>query len=494
MSATELSYSQLILRAENFLKEINKLAFSHHMNGMNFSDIEAMYHGYSDLFSEITVEFLRRSRENSPANNGLMKFAEFIICEKINYSNLRTLNKIDSARKLKQFQIDGVIYSFNELNRFIVWGSEEQRRSLQNIQKEFCSSTLNNIFISKLAKERDIIKSLGYNGQTDLFELLTGINLNEAASAAKTLIDSTNTEYFYLLDITLKKNIDKSYSECSKNDLYKALYISLNDDFFNEGEQTDYIERFLSQAGLSIKNNPFIRIRIESGYAGRAFCSVLDIPGNIQLVIPESNGFTVLRDLLHEAGHAMHYSNISRDILFEFKWLGDSSVSEGFASLFENLLYNEAWLSFTFGRNNSSKNELISRLKFYKLSGLRHLAFKVLYELDLHSSPDISNMERRFAEIYKTVMGVEIEPYLFLAEIEPFCFSARYFRAQMLAENLREKLETTYGSEWFVNRESFDFLKMLWSTGQKLDAGEISAKYCGKNLADANLIKQFKTI
>jgi hypothetical protein len=47
----------------------------------------------------------------------------------------------------------------------------------------------------------------------------------------------------------------------------------------------------------------------------------------------------------HEAGHAEHFAHVSPDLPVEFKRLGDNSVTEGWAMLFEHLVDDPAWLS-----------------------------------------------------------------------------------------------------------------------------------------------------
>jgi hypothetical protein len=49
--------------------------------------------------------------------------------------------------------------------------------------------------------------------------------------------------------------------------------------------------------------------------------------------------------LLHELGHALHFANMRRALPFEFRWLGDNSVTEGYAMLFDHRLKDRGWLS-----------------------------------------------------------------------------------------------------------------------------------------------------
>ena len=84
-----------------------------------------------------------------------------------------------------------------------------------------------------------------------------------------------------------------------------------------------------------------------------------------------------------------------------------------------------------------------------------------------------------------------VNEYEFLSETEPFLFSARYFRAQLLAANLRCILETSFGSEWFEDKEAFESLSEIWKSGQQLSAEETSVSYSGREILDADITNEF---
>ena len=50
--------------------------------------------------------------------------------------------------------------------------------------------------------------------------------------------------------------------------------------------------------------------------------------------------------LLHELGHALHFANMSRALPFEFRWLGDNSVTEGYAMLFDHRLKDRGFVIY----------------------------------------------------------------------------------------------------------------------------------------------------
>ena len=63
----------------------------------------------------------------------------------------------------------------------------------------------------------------------------------------------------------------------------------------------------------------------------RAFCSPIEVPGKVMLVIQPIGGHDDWRALFHEAGHTEHYANTSPDLPMEARRLGDMAVTEGWA-------------------------------------------------------------------------------------------------------------------------------------------------------------------
>src|SRR5439155_13741233 len=76
----------------------------------------------------------------------------------------------------------------------------------------------------------------------------------------------------------------------------------------------------------------------------RAFCSTIQVPDDVRLVIKPSGGVLDYEALLHEAGHAEHYGNIDRTLSFPYRCLGDAAVTESYAFLLEYLMHEPRWL------------------------------------------------------------------------------------------------------------------------------------------------------
>ena len=76
----------------------------------------------------------------------------------------------------------------------------------------------------------------------------------------------------------------------------------------------------------------------------RAFCAPVQVPDEVYLVIAPVGGRDDYAALFHEAGHTEHYAHVDAALPVEYRYLGDNSVTEGFAFLFEHLTSDPEWL------------------------------------------------------------------------------------------------------------------------------------------------------
>src|SRR5439155_15872223 len=103
--------------------------------------------------------------------------------------------------------------------------------------------------------------------------------------------------------------------------------------------------------GIDVESQPGVRLDTESRpkKSPRAFCAPVRVPGEVYLVIARIGGRDDYAALFHEAGHTEHYAHMEATLPAEDRYLGDNSVTEGFAFLFEHLTDDSAWLERNMG-------------------------------------------------------------------------------------------------------------------------------------------------
>src|SRR5439155_17225800 len=114
----------------------------------------------------------------------------------------------------------------------------------------------------------------------------------------------------------------------------------------------------------------------------RAFCSHPRAPDEVYLVVAPVGGRDDFAALYHEGGHTEHYAGVDPSLPFEFRQLGDNSVTESFAFLLEHLVEDPEWLESRLGVGNAAP--AIAHSRTVRLYFLRRYAATLAYELELH--------------------------------------------------------------------------------------------------------------
>ena len=250
------------------------------------------------------------------------------------------------------------------------------------------------------------------------------------------------------------------------------------------------LEATLGELGIDLRSQGNVHLDLESrpGKSPRAFCSPIEVPGKVMLVIQPIGGHDDWRALFHEAGHTEHYANTSGDLPMEAKRLGDMAVTEGWAALFERLVDEPAWLNRRLDVPDIPKityDGAVSTLYF-----LRRYSAKLLYEIEFFQADDPESMRPRYAELLTDALKLPANAESFLDDIDGSFYVTGYLRSWAFEAQLRDFLRSEFGNEWFARREAGDLLRELWSLGQGPTAEELLRDVTGARLEMASIAER----
>ncbi len=231
------------------------------------------------------------------------------------------------------------------------------------------------------------------------------------------------------------------------------------------------------------------------GKRARAFCAPVRVPDEVYLVLRPHGGVGDWRTFLHELGHALHFANASRDLAFEFRWLGDSSVTEGYAMLFDHLPRDPGWLRRYTDLTDAKRPEFLRAGALEELLYLRRYCGKLLYELELHgggvpwrSLPDL------YVNILSAATGVRYDAADAFVDVDERFYVARYLRAWQLQAVLTESLRERFDSDWWRNPAAGPWIVgNLYAEGQRELADELAARVAEATLDFAPLVRELET-
>jgi hypothetical protein len=280
----------------------------------------------------------------------------------------------------------------------------------------------------------------------------------------------------------LRAEIDMGFGDLARADLPAFFRAPSLDPLFPAERLLPAFEETVAGLGLDTGAPGEIILDAEPRpkKSPRAFCAPVRVPDEVYLVITRIGGREDYETLLHEAGHAEHYSHVDRTLPFEHRFLGDNSVTEGFAFLFQHLAEDPVWLERRLGIADPAP--VVEQARASKLVFLRRYCAKLSYELELQGEGGIDGLDETYARRLSDAVGVDWPRVTWLSDVDSFFYAAAYLRAWALETHLRAELRARFGEAWFDEPAAGELLRTLWSAGQREPADELLARLTGAEL------------
>ena len=200
----------------------------------------------------------------------------------------------------------------------------------------------------RFQRERDIIEELGlaanYNAT---FELLSGVSLAALARGVRAVPARHAGDVGRgAARVRAKRVLGMDADGATRADALALFRAREFDAYFPAARMETSIRRQVREMGI----DPLAGGRIildtgeREGKRSRAFCSPVRVPDEVYLVLRPHGGQTDWMTFLHELGHALHFAYMRPDLPFEYRWLGDNSITEGYAMLFDHRMQDAAGL------------------------------------------------------------------------------------------------------------------------------------------------------
>ena len=434
--------------------------FSEHQVRRLLEDTHDRQHKY--LTEWVTLEYLENLVKGltEQVTNAMRSATVEWDRQQVPYHNLRPMmsNEPDMARR----------HQLDELERGITASANAER-------------------VERLRRLHDKTKSLGFEGYATLCDQLRGLRLEELTQQMQNLLRATRDVFLQLLAEHLQ-GLGVPIEDAAACDTLALFRGRKFDVLFHEKSMIPALSRTLGGMGIDLARQSNLELDIEPRplKTPRAFCAPIRVPEEVKLVTKPIGGPDDYASLLHEAGHAEHFVHVDQALPFIFRRLGDNSVTEGYAFLFQYLLLNPHWLRRILGIEDSA--EYIRLVRFRKLWLLRRYGSKLLYEQQLHN--ELDGAEQQYVNILGDGLGVAIGPENYLADTDDAFYCAQYLRAWIFEVQLRHSLEDQFGVEWFATREAGECLISLWRRGQELRPEELVKDMGYDGLEPEHLIQE----
>lgn len=437
---------------------------------------------YAEFFDEKLMEKLRKEEERS-----LRYISIFLHRNYLAFKVSKRMDKISTKESKLEIEFEGKKISYRILPTLIANESNRTRRKAL-YEARIKSSYVLNRDIQRLWEEMHrISRKLGFKNYLEYCSYINVKDYNKLEQEAKEFLDRTKSLYFDLMEEKMKE-INVDFYESERHDLSFFFRAGQFDRLFPKEKMLDVFRAFLKDMGLSLEEykNIVLDIEFRERKVTRAFVAPVIVPDKIFLVINPKGGQDDYLSLFHEAGHAFHYANVSRELPVEFRYVGQYSVSETFAFLFEYMFLDEEFLK----KYSFYDQKFLEFQYLYKLYFLRRYCSKLLYEIRLNSEGVSPRMSYVYKKIMEDNMITKHERATFLSDIDPNMYTAEYLEAWFFEAQLRDYLENNFGKGWFNKKEAKEFLIKLWSRGFELTTEEMAKELGYKGVESKNALER----
>jgi hypothetical protein len=464
--------------ADRFIAALDEEFYLHYAGLKDRLELEPIYERHDELTGLEQARSLGAAVDGDRGVRELWHFA----CE--GYLGKLTREHAERQAAVEaelEVTVDGETIPFRMLRPTMANEPDRGRRErLDRVMWDATEEHLNPIYLESLEVVRAALPALGVSDYVELHERF-GFRLRELAGQCRAFLDSTEQLYEQSLDRATRELLGLGLAEAQRWDLQRMIRSPQWDVGFPADKMVPALTATLADLGIDLERQENVHLDIEQRpqKSPRAFCSAIEIPDKVMLVIQPIGGADDWRAFFHEAGHAEHYGNTSPDLAMEDKRLGDTAVTEGWAMLLQHLTDEPAWLSrrLDFPRPNEYASEGMMWLLFF----VRRYAAKLLYELEFFTG-DPAAMPQRYVELLGDATKFEPSPANYVADIDAGFYVYAYLRSWAFEAQLRDHLRERFGTDWFTSREAGSLLRDLWAQGQRPTADELLREVSGSEI------------
>ena len=346
----------------------------------------------------------------------------------------------------------------------------------------------------RFQREKDIVEALEIAGSyNDTFTALSGVNLPSLVDECKAFLRDTQSMWDDVFAEVVRRDLDIDPREATRADALALMRAPAFDPYFPSKPMEAEVRRQLSDMGAdaTAKGRIIFDTGEREGKSSRAFCSPVRVPQEVYLVLRPHGGQSDYRTFLHELGHALHFANTRADFPFEYRWLGDNSITESYAMLFDHMLHLPGWLARYTELGAPRIPTFLRAAGFEELQFLRRYAAKLIYEHELYggehswdSLPDV------YVETLSGATSFRYDRADAFVDVDPRYYAARYLRAWQLQAVIGESLVERFDEDWYRNPRAGPYIiETMFAEGQRELAHELAERVTARPLSFAPLVR-----
>lgn len=468
------NYVNTINEFYDFQNLLYKDIYEIHMGVKKKSNLIDIYKRYSKFVNEDFIKELI-NEENYYTSPGICNITKKAIIKEYFLFHVQIYkSKIAIQRAKEIINIQDKKLTLRKAQLLVLSESDRTlRKKLDVAIEQKFKNKINPIYNNMYEKVEEVSKRLGFRCYEEILYKFSDFDRNQHIEGMESILEETKYTYKKIMqEVLYKRGLDSEFLE--RHDLFNVWNTG---EFPFEISIPDFLGKcisFLRDLGLDDVINR-IDILINNNRLDRTSCFPLEVPNRIILFLNLKNRFDDYKMILHEIGHALHFSSISEDCEIEYRRWFDSSISEAYAFLFENLMVNSGFIGEIFGDSNKV-NDYLKLTQFNRIFFIRLYVAKSLWEHKYSNDNDLSEESKLnyWGELFYRATGFYYSGTSANAEREFFFGALSYLEGWLLEYQLENCLESKFGDKWYSNLEAGAFLKKLWKDGRFEKASDLS--------------------
>ena len=500
MNSASLSIDRLRREGERFMEELSREYYLAHSGQKASAELQPVYEKYAAILGSdaltMVLELFRGANVGSEEQRGLRLLADW-------------LTESQSARALAPLDEREISWEGSAIVRLTDGRQIEyqrvaielantadlgERHAIDDARAALVQRELAPIRRERFQREREITEDLGIaNGYNAGFEMLSGIDLAALRAECDAFLRETQSMWDDVLPEFLRSRLGMTRTDATRADALALFRAKEFDRFFPPTSMETSIRKQARDMGIDATAAGRIVFDTgdREGKRSRAFCAPVRIPHEVYLVMRPHGGQTDWNTFLHELGHALHFAYMRPDLTYEYRWLGDNSVTEGYAMLFDHLMQDAGWLKRYTELGPANLHTFLRAVGFEELHFLRRYTAKLGYEIELYGG-DVSwdSLPDLYTDRLTTATSFRYSPADAFVDVDPRFYAARYLRAWQLQALITETLVERFDADWWRNPRAGPWIcSALFGEGQRELATEQAQRVSGKTLSFAPLVR-----
>ena len=503
--ATSLTLDRLREDGRRFSEEISREHYLAMAGLKPQAELQPIFTKYRDILSADSLALARDHFRATKEGSEDRRSARILLEWQAEAQSARELAPLDEQEMAWSSSAmiplpDGSRLQFEMAPIEIANGADRQRRLvIDTARAQLIERELAPLKRERLQREKDITEQLemarDYNAA---WELLSGIDLADLRTQCEQFLRATADMWRETFREFVPRILGIKPEEATRADALALMRAREFDPSFPAREMESRVQAQVRDMGIDPSSSGRIRLDTgeRDGKRSRAFCAPVRIPAEVYLVMRPHGGQTDWSTFLHELGHALHFAYMRDDYPFEYLWLGDNSVTEAYAMLFDHLMQDEGWLKrYTDLGANDTRNFLRSA-GFEEMQFLRRYCGKIIYETQLYGGQvRWESLQDLYVDVLTSATSFKYSRADAFVDVDPRYYSARYLRAWQHQSLINETLTGKFDSDWWRNPRAGPWVvQNLFSEGQRELADEQARRVSGKPLSFAPLVRKIETL